>query len=124
MSIVRYEPSLESMLKLYSKKDLWNRIQEKNQRIAELEEKLKNAIVLPKNLQVGNKIFWANENGVYCGKVCSITKDENPRGGFNIWFYCIYDNSLTFWHLLKDFNSKVFTTKEEAQAKLKELKGE
>jgi hypothetical protein len=38
-------PSLEQMLKLWSKKDLWNRIQEKNKRIAELEEQLKNAIV-------------------------------------------------------------------------------
>ena len=37
-------PSLEQMLKLWSKKDLWNRIQEKNQRIAELEEQLKNAL--------------------------------------------------------------------------------
>ena len=36
-------PNLEQMLKLWSKKDLWNRIQEKNQRIAELEEQLKNA---------------------------------------------------------------------------------
>lgn len=33
-------PSLEQMLKLYSKKDLWNRIQEKNKRIAELEEQI------------------------------------------------------------------------------------
>ena len=36
-------PSLEQMLKLWSKKDLFNRIQEKNKRIAELEEQLKNA---------------------------------------------------------------------------------
>lgn len=37
-------PSLEQMLKLWSKKDLWNRIQEKNKRIAELEEQLANSI--------------------------------------------------------------------------------
>lgn len=36
-------PSLEQMLKLWSKKDLWNRIQEKNQRIEELKKKLENA---------------------------------------------------------------------------------
>lgn len=104
--------------------DLCELLNQQDQRIAELEEQLKNAIVLPKELQVGNKIFWANEDGLYCGKICTITKDENPRGGFNIWFYCIYDNGLTFWHLLKDFNSEVFSTKEEAQAKLEELKGE
>lgn len=102
-------------------KDLTNLLNRQDQRIAELEEQLKNAIVLPKELQVGNKIFWANEDGLYCGKICSITKDENPRGGFNIWFYCIYNNGLTFWHLLKDFNSEVFANKEEAEAKLKEL---
>ena len=32
--------SLEQVLKLWSKKDLWNRILEKNQRIADLEAKL------------------------------------------------------------------------------------
>jgi hypothetical protein len=93
-------------------------------RIAELEEQLKNAIILPKDLQVGNKIFWANDDGLYCGKIYSITKEENSRGGFNVWFCCVYDNGLTYWHLLKDFNIEVFATKEEAQAKLEELKGE
>lgn len=33
-------PSLEEMLKLYTKKDLWNRIQEKIQQIAELQKQL------------------------------------------------------------------------------------
>ena len=60
-------------------------IKEKDQRIAELEEQLKNAIVLPKELQVGNNIYWANEKGVYSGKIYAITKDLNyNKIDFNI----------------------------------------
>lgn len=33
-------PKLEEMLKLYSKKDLWDRIQEKNKIIEELDHKI------------------------------------------------------------------------------------
>lgn len=118
-------PSLEQMLKLWSKKDLYNRIQEKNKRIAEPEEQLKNAILLPIGLQVGNNVYWANEKEVYSGKIYGITKDLNyNKISFNIWIYCVYDNGLTYYHLIKDYGVELFATYEEAQAKLKELKGE
>lgn len=93
---------------------------EKDQRIAELEQELaelkEKAIVLPKNLQVGNKVFWANEDGLFIGEIKTISQDTA------VWFYVVYDNGLTYWHLLKDFNNEVFATKQEAQAKLKEIK--
>lgn len=94
------------------------------QRIAELEEQLKNAIVLPKELHIGCKIFWANEDGVYSGKLCAVTKDIKPNGDVNIWLYCLYDNGLSYSHLIKDFEVELFATEEEAQLKLKKLKGE
>ena len=90
------------------------RIAELEQELAELKEK---AIVLPKNLQVGNKVFWANEDGLFIGEIKTISQDTA------VWFYVVYDNGLTYWHLLKDFNNEVFATKQEAQAKLKEMKG-
>lgn len=89
------------------------RIAELEQELAELKEK---AIVLPKNLQVGNKVFWANEDGLFIGEIKTISQDTA------VWFYVVYDNGLTYWHLLKDFNNEVFATKQEAQAKLKEIK--
>ena len=94
------------------------------ERIAELEEQLNNAIVLPKELHIGCKIFWANEDSVYSGKLCAVTKDIKPNGDVNIWLYCLYDNGLSYSHLIKDFGVELFATEEEAEAKLKELKGE
>ena len=96
-------------------------LEQKDQRIAELEQELaelkEKAIVLPKNLQVGNKVFWANEDGLFIGEIKTISQDTA------VWFYVVYDNGLTYWHLLKDFNNEVFATEQEAQAKLKEIQG-
>lgn len=99
-------------------------LHKQEKRIAELEEQLRNAIVLPKELQVGCKIFWANEDGVYSGKLYAVTKDINPDGCFNIWLYCLYDNGLSYSHLIEDFEVELFATKEEAAQKLAEIKGE
>lgn len=89
------------------------------QELAELKQK---AIVLPKELQVGGKIFWANEYGVFCGKLCAVTKNINPDGKFNLWLYCIYDNGLSYSHLIEDFKVELFATKEEAEQKLAEIR--
>lgn len=94
-------------------------------RISELEEQLKNAIVLP--ISVKQEIYYVYETDIsgdiaYTidkGFVGSISLDGN-----DIWFRGIYDSGLTYWHLLKDFDNEVFATKEEAKAKLKELQGE
>lgn len=104
-------PSLEQMLKLWSKKDLWNRIQEKNKRIAELEEQLKNAIV-PK-FNVGQIVWY-----IYGNKIKSFTISKIE---IEIKFALIiaYSNPYVY-----QFEENCFATKEEAQAKLEELKGE
>ena len=94
--------------------ELNDKVKELEQELAELKEK---AIVLPKNLQVGNKVFWANEDGLFIGEIKTISQDTA------VWFYVVYDNGLTYWHLLKDFNNEVFATEQEAQAKLKEIQG-
>ena len=104
--------------------EIFEKCLEQHKRIVELEEQLKNAIVLPKELHIGCKIFWANEDGVYCGKLCAVTKDIKPNGDVNIWLYCLYDNGLSYSHLIRDFEVELFATEEEAEAKLKELKGE
>ena len=75
-------------------------------------------------MHIGCKIFWANEDGVYSGKLCAVTKDIKPNGDVNIWLYCLYDNGLSYSHLIKDFEVELFATEEEAQLKLKKLKGE
>ena len=107
--------------KISMKKYYLNIIKDKDQRIAELKQELaelkEKAIVLPKNLQVGNKVFWANEDGLFIGEIKTISQDTA------VWFYVVYDNGLTYWHLLKDFNNEVFATEQEAQAKLKEIQG-
>lgn len=76
-------PNLNDMLKLYTKKDLWYRIQEKNQiignlnqQIHALQEQLKNAI-LPK-FKIGDYLYstrlFAGKILLAEGYVTSITK--------------------------------------------------
>lgn len=112
---------------IYDIEQMSDLLNQQDKHIKELEEENKQlklySIILPKGMQVGNKIFWANEDGVYSGKLCGLTKDINPNGGFNIWLYCLYDNGLSYWHLIKDYNVELFPTKEEAEQKFAELKG-
>ena len=92
------------------------------QRIAELEEQLKNAIVLP--ISVGQEIYYLYKEDIDGDVNYTIDKGLVFSFSFGIdsnWFFAIYDSGLSYWHLLEDFNSEVFATKEEAQAKLKEL---
>ena len=112
---MREVPSLEEMLKLWSKKDLWNRIQEKNQRIAELEEQLKNAIV-PK-FKIGQEVFYVVDkySGILSGEILEIQIWDLKKD--NIIYVIEYSGNV-------HCESVVFATKEEAQAKLQELKGE
>lgn len=97
-------------------------IAEKDRRIAELEEQLKNAIVLPKELQVGDKVYFIDveEKYIHNGKIYSITKGLNyEENGFITWVYCRYNDGLTYTHPIEDYGVELFTTKEEAQTKLR-----
>ena len=99
-------------------------VYEDRQRIAELEEKLKNAIVLPKYKR-GQPVYYICGNKIieaYFQKFnVNIDADviENPHevtddDGFTD---IDYDFGLVDYRL-------IYSTNEEAQAKLKELKGE
>lgn len=88
----------------------------KDQRIAELEEQLKNAIV-PK-FKIGQEVFIICENVVKNTTIDSLT----VFSGNELSYYCKYvDGERMYLELDKN---ELFATKEEAQAKLKELQGE
>lgn len=91
-------------------KDLANLLHYQNQRIAELEEQLKNEIV-PK-FKIGQEVYVA-------------TTDNMDVIDSFVDYITIYEDtiyySLTNGGDYKDYD--LFATKEEAQAKLRELKG-
>ena len=110
--MIRELPTLQEILKSFSKKDLWNRIQEKNQRIAELEEQLKNAIV-PKFKQY-QQVFYIS-NGYIFSKWWYECECQD---GIIVGRYLHSKSEIVYYKKPKDL---VFATKEEAEAKLKEL---
>jgi hypothetical protein len=116
-------PNLDQMLKLWSKKDLWNRIQDKNKRIAELEERLANSI-RPK-FKIGQEVFVNDWTGqLRSGEIAEIQTNQfrlTPLITYLVDFYGSYcdDDLENDYFEEKD----VFETYEEAQAKLEELQG-
>lgn len=86
-------------------------LNQQDQRIAELEEQLKSAIV-PK-FKIGQEVWYLVDNN---GKIKQAEILEIRIGSFGLYYEL-------------DFNGRfreeqyIFTTKEEAQAKLEELKG-
>lgn len=101
-----------------------NWLNKQAERISELEEQLKNAIVLPRGLKVGDTVYFVDEDGILKGKVVSAIKElDLLETCFVDWFYCVYEDGLTFHHLIKDVGTKLFNTFEEAQVKLEELRG-
>jgi hypothetical protein len=94
-------------------------LDEKDQRIAELEEQLKNAIV-PK-FKVGQNVYTIrHNNSIYHTRIDEI-KVVGIDGKNEIFYYYDQPGSYAHWEEVKD---NLFATKEEAQAKLEELKGE
>ena len=92
----------------------------KQERIAELEEQLKNAIV-PK-FKIGQecwgivpKTFWNKESYTIHFKVKAYIPDNNG-------IVLMLEDSITNLHY--SYEWQVFATKEEALTKLEELKGE
>ena len=94
--------------------DLLNR---QDKRIAELEEQLKNAIV-PK-FKIGQEVYYYHiaRNKTYSGYV----EDTQWFATKNGIYYRISQLQRDYFWIRED---EVFATKEEAQAKLEELKGE
>ena len=102
--------------------DVKERLAEKDKRIAELEEQLKDCI-RPK-FKVGEKVYTFNKNTecVYelCIKIIRIEINEISK--FNNLVYLA--ERLEDGNFFGYFEVELFSTKEEAQAKLEELKGE
>ena len=82
---------------------------------------LANGVICPP-CKVGDKVYFVVEyDGKHFldeGEVGSVYKDN---GG--IWVSARYDSGLHYHHKECDFGKTVFLTKEEAEKKLKELKG-
>jgi hypothetical protein len=99
--------------------DVKERLAEKDKRISELEEQLKNAIV-PK-FKIGQTVYTFNKNTecVYelCIKIIRIEINEISK--FNSLVYLA--ERLEDGNFFGYFEVELFATKEEAQAKLKEL---
>lgn len=87
-----------------------------------VDELLANGVIVPP-CKVGTEIFGVFDNDdeqrkeIYEGKVLCYSLDENNL----LWARMRYKNGLTYWHTIDDFGKTVFLTKEEAEAKLKEL---
>ena len=95
----------------YNQKEIVKILVGQDQRISELEEQLKNAIV-PK-YKTGDKVYGIIDTWAYT--------DVFPveiRGDHLL--YEVWDGEDT----TKQHSTRIFATKEEAQAKLRELQGE
>lgn len=109
-----YDPYNEIRCDRFALEKLVNESEAKDQRIAELEEQVKNAIV-PK-FKIGQEVWCIDpENDVSSGEVwkieinCVQTKYTVFLGNDYVDIY---------------FEYELFATKEEAEAKLRELQGE
>lgn len=91
------------------------RLNEFNQRITELEEQLKNAIV-PK-FEIGQEVFVIIRNVVRKTSINSFRVFESNE----LSYYCKYVDGERMY--LEFDENELFATKEEAESKLEELKG-
>lgn len=98
------EKRLNEILKVWSKKDLWEQAQNKNRIIAELRARLEKAVELP-CIEPMTTWDWNDETGI----------EEEHFGDYYQLLYRDEDGEFICTPGLK---------KEEAEAQLKELKGE
>lgn len=95
-------------------------------RLAELENKIESGQLVDLPCKVGDTVYWAwilerEQAEVIEGKIRGLSISHNGTE----WFSVVYNNGLTFEHTFKDdWNKTVFLTKAQAEARLKELKGE
>lgn len=102
-----------------SMQEICRTLNQQEQRISKLEEQLKNAIV-PK-FKVGQQVYTIrHNNSIYHTRIDKV-KVVGINGKNEIFYYYDQPGSYAHWEEMED---NLFATKEEAQAKLKELKGE
>ena len=115
-------------------KEAWNLInmsccEEKLKLLEKIDELradylLANGVIVPP-VKASDKVFYihevCDENGneyldISAGEVVSVSIQAE-----GLWAYCRYFDGLTFWHKLYDeLGKELFTSREEAEAKLKE----
>ncbi len=90
-------------------------------RLTELEDKIKNGKMLGLPCKVGERIYYIDEYIAEFDKVeeYTVEKIEIVKDQIRIWFG---DN--IGYALAENFGKEVFTDKSQAEARLKELKGE
>ena len=103
-----YDPYNEIRCDRFALEKLVKESESKDQRIAELEEQLKNAIV-PK-FKVGDKVYAIIDTFAYTDVLQVEIRDTHL-------LYEVWDGQDT----TKQHHTRIFATEEEAQAKLKEL---
>lgn len=91
------------------------RLNQQSQRIAELEEQLKNAIV-PK-FKVGQEVWFISMTNYVCNFIIQELQYTLCCDGRSGICYFSKDN-------LEEYEWNLFATREEAEQRLKELKGE
>lgn len=83
---------------------------------------LDNGVVVPP-CKVGAEVFYVHEIcdenadeylDISKGEVISFSLQKE-----GLWAYCRYEDGLTYWHLVEEFGTELFLTREEAEAKLK-----
>lgn len=97
------------------KEEILEIIKEKDQRIAELEEQLKNAIV-PK-FKIGQEVWFISMTNYVCNFIIQELQYTLCCDGRSGICYFSKDN-------LEEYEWNLFATREEAEQRLKELKGE
>ena len=115
----------------YEEKNVLDIMNGQNERISELEEQLKNAIMLP--IEIGDKCWtincWCEYGDAKKGEPYTVTRyglHENIVSGYDIYKSMI-NNNITLNVVPRaetNYNGVqpyLFATKEEAEAKLKEL---
>lgn len=112
-------------------KSIWNAIE----RLAELEDKIENGTLIELPCKVGDTIYQIYKDCSKCSHFketgweydCWCDAEESKTmfefDGDNGCVYIIKETEFTYNHI-KDFGKDLFLTKPEAEAKLKELKGE
>ena len=133
-----------------NKESIVSLLNKQNQRIAELEEQLKKFESIEKEIGCDMEVFWkvyrklsghgsnnlhlytiTNDNEVIeimPTEIISGTHSNYPQDcsfKYEIWdkVHKYYRDTYSYFHF-HDYNEDWFLTKEEAEAKLKELKGE
>lgn len=76
---------------------------------------LANGVIVPP-CKTGCEVWFCDQNNIYDGELVSFSLDAA-----HLWFNCRYKCGLNYWHIIEDFGTKVFLTKEQAERKLREV---